>query len=404
MSSCPPTPLLCRPARKDAPPVHTSLSRGPRRTLYNAPAVFTIRFLQALRWSGLSLWGALLLSLLGGAPRLDLRLLLLTLTPGTAYLISFWRATDSTSSAALRRRWSLGLSASALVLCGVFPSHPLVGALLVAVAGVLPMHLSPGPALAWLGAQAAALFVVLSPSLGTTDAVGDALWALGMQGGLALMMFLVFQHLQVRREWLNLASHLTRQVREAERVRIARDLHDLLGHDLALLGAELEYARTFQDHEAQAAVGRARTIVSRLFTDVRGTVGSLRSAPCGWSEVLRALDVSVPGLRLHLALPPSTPAPGAGAQGALAMVVQEALTNTVRHAGATNFFVEVRQEEAALVLSLWDDGQARGPVLPGHGLRGMRERLEEVGGSLRVSTLGPGNVHVQASVPLEQPA
>lgn len=364
-------------------------------------AVLTLKCLHVLRWAGLALWGALMLSLFSqqGAPPGALRL---TLTPlaCAAYLLSFWRATDSAAASPVRRRWTAGLSACALGLHALFPSHPHVGGLLVAVAGVLPMHLRLAPALTWVSVQTALLLLVLGGSLGAAGALHDAVWALGMQGVLVLLMFAVFQHLHVRREWFNLAAHLQREAREAERVRIARDLHDVLGHDLALLGAELEYARRYQGDEAHQAVGRARAIASRLFSDVRGTVDSLRDAASGWGELLRPLNVSVPGLRLHVSLPPSTPVPGAAALRALAMVVQEALTNTVRHAGAANFFVEVRQEEGSVVVRLRDDGQARRPLVPGHGLCGMRERLEGVGGALTVSTLPPGSVVVQASVPL----
>lgn len=360
--------------------------------------MFTIKCLYLLRWVGLGIWGALMLSLFaGGTPPGDPWLLTLAALACAAYLLSFWRATDSAASFLVRRRWTLGLSAGALVLHGLFPGHPYVGALLVAVAGVLPMHLRLTPALAWVAVQTTLLFLVLEGRLGGAEVREEMVWSLGLQGALVLVMFAVFHHLHLRREWFNLAAHLQRQAREAERVQIARDLHDVLGHDLALLGVELEHARRLRDDEA---VRRARAIASRLFDDVRGTVGSLRVAARGWGEVLRPLDVSVPGLRLHVALPPATPAPEEAALGALAMVVQEALTNTVRHAGATNFYVEVRHEEDAVVVSLRDDGRARGPLVPGHGLRGMGERLEEVGGSLTVRTLPLGNIEVEASVPL----
>lgn len=380
---------------------HTSLKRGVPGLL--ECRVLTIQCLQGLRWLGLGLWGALMLSLftvetLPAGPQ--------PLIPATlacaGYLLSFWRATDSTSSYRVRRRWTVGLSACALTLHGLFPLHPWVGALLVAVAGVLPMHLGPGAALAWVGAQTTLLLVILGWRVGGAGALEDFAWSLGLQVGLALVMFAVFHHLHLRREWFNLAAHLQRQARDAERVQIARDLHDVLGHDLALLGVELEYARRVPGDEADEALGRARAIASRLFQDVRGTVGTLRHAAGGWGELLRPLNVSVPGLRVHVSLPPATPVPESAALGALAMVVREALTNTVRHAGAANFFVEVCQEEDRVVVRMEDDGQARRPLVPGHGLTGMRERLEDVGGSLTVSTLPPGNVQVRASVPLAQ--
>ncbi|WP_102126557.1 sensor histidine kinase [Deinococcus planocerae] len=362
--------------------------------------MFTLKCLHVLRWAALGLWGALMLSLLTGeTPPGGFWLHTPAALACAAYLLSFWRATDSTASYRVRRRWTVGLSLCALALHGLFPLHPLAGAPLVAVAGVLPMHLRLGPALAWVGVQTALLLVILGGRLGGPAALEDFAWSLGLQAGLALGMFAVFHHLHLRREWFNLAAHLQRQAREAERVQIARDLHDVLGHDLALLGVELEHARRFGDDEA---VRRARAIVSRLFEDVRGTVGSLRSAARGWGEVLRPLDVSVPGLRVHVSLPPSTPVPESAALGALAMVVQEALTNTVRHAGATNFFVEVCLEEDRVTVRMQDDGKARQPLVPGHGLTGMRERLADVGGSLTVGTLAPGNVQVQASVPLAE--
>ncbi|UZN03585.1 sensor histidine kinase [Cellulomonas sp. S1-8] len=177
--------------------------------------------------------------------------------------------------------------------------------------------------------------------------------------------------------------------RDAERLRIARDLHDVVGHQLTALALELEIATHTAGDEARTHVVRARGVAKDLLQDVRAVVGELRTAPSGLTEALRDV-LDVPGLDVALDVEPGLPLAEAH-RVVVVRCVQEAATNTLRHAGATHLDVRVARSDdgAATVVEVRDDGGGATAWTPGHGLRGMRERIEALGGTLDVDP-GPG--------------
>ncbi|WP_165962698.1 sensor histidine kinase [Occultella glacieicola] len=181
------------------------------------------------------------------------------------------------------------------------------------------------------------------------------------------------------------AAVLETTSRSAERLRIARELHDLLGHQLTALALELEVAAHRSTGESLEHVARARGIAKDLLTDVRATVGELRDAPIGLEPTLRAIVSDVPGLSVGLSVAEVRPL---DEERALVVVrcVQEILTNTLRHARATRLWIDVRSDEDGLRLSAEDDGSGTGAIERGNGLRGMAERAEAIGGSLALAS------------------
>ncbi len=372
--------------------------------------MLTLKVLRAVRWVSLGGWCWPTFSMLS-RPSLktwawaDMFSRGLPTLSFLVYLLSFWCASDPTRSRAVRQRWSVVLTGAALVLNAAFPSQQAVGALLVAGAAILPMHFNLTHTFALIIAQCALLFAILDVALGSTLAWHDTVWAFGMESVLALGMSFVFHHMRSRQQGFASTAYVMyaaeHRWREAERRRIARDLHDVVGYNLTLLNLELEVARAQQDPTLRASMQRAHVLAARLNEDLRGTVSELRRGAVGWGEVVRPLDVVIPGLTIHLALRTASPL-SEQTTHALALLVQEALTNTVRHAGATHFHVEVGEQGDGVQLRAWDDGAARGPVTPGHGLGGMRERIEAVGGTLTLR-LSPGrSVCVEARVPFAE--
>jgi len=185
----------------------------------------------------------------------------------------------------------------------------------------------------------------------------------------------------------------------AERERIGRDLHDLLGHTLSLITLKSELANKLFERDV-AAAKREMLDVERVardaLTQVRRAVTGIRAA--GFAAELASgkllLESNGVTLRYELA---DVPLP-AEVETALAMTVREAVTNIQRHARATSANVTLTVQGAELQLRIEDDGRGDA-IVPGNGLTGMRERLLAIGAELRVdSQRGKGTVLI-ASLP-----
>ncbi|MFE5815437.1 sensor histidine kinase [Streptomyces sp. NPDC056479] len=203
-----------------------------------------------------------------------------------------------------------------------------------------------------------------------------------------------------------------------ERLRIARDLHDLLAHSITLIGVQTSVAA----HVLAADPERLdREAIAKALDDIAETCRTARGEVRGTLDVLRAPGVAgetrgpLPGLdgvpdlveaarlagaRVESAVRVREAPPVVGA--AAYRIVQEALTNAVRHAGPEPaIHIELYEERGALHLSVTDDGPcpAAGSPSPGYGLVGMRERARSVGGTLDAGPRDEGGFGVSAVLP-----
>ena len=187
---------------------------------------------------------------------------------------------------------------------------------------------------------------------------------------------------------------------DAERERIARDLHDLLGHTLSVIVLKSELASKLADKNPLRAFEEIREVerisreaLSEVRAAVQGYRGSGLSAELARSKV--ALDAA--GVRLILERSPLELPPEA--EAGLSMVLREAVTNVVRQARAKNCTVRLELENGAYLLSVTDDGV--GGLSPeGSGLTGMRERVRALGGELRRE--GEAGTRLSACLPVLQ--
>jgi signal transduction histidine kinase len=197
---------------------------------------------------------------------------------------------------------------------------------------------------------------------------------------------------------------------ELERARVARELHDIIGHGLGVIvlqvGAVRRLLRADQAEERGALEAAERTGRDAL-ADLRRVVHGMRedrpAPPAASLDTLDGLaaqvraaglpvDVHVEGMARPL--PPVL-------EHSAYRVVQEALTNTLKHAGAGRAEVRVRYEDDWLDLSVLDDGQvSNGDGAPGYGLIGMRERASLFGGELEAGPRPAGGFAVHARFPL----
>ena len=167
----------------------------------------------------------------------------------------------------------------------------------------------------------------------------------------------------------------------AERERVARDVHDVLGHSLTVVAAKAELAERLLAQDparARAELLDIQSLTREALTEVRATVAGLRVTRLGDElEAARAALASA-GIAAVVADDPAVVDPRH--RLVLAWVLRESVTNVVRHSGAKR--CEVELSRAGLVVR--DDGRGRAGAPPGNGLRGVAERVRNVGGTLEV--------------------
>jgi two-component system, NarL family, sensor histidine kinase DesK len=170
----------------------------------------------------------------------------------------------------------------------------------------------------------------------------------------------------------------------AERERIARDLHDVLGHTLSVVVLKSELAGKLIGADAERArreIGEVEQIARQALSEVREAIRGYRAggivAEIGRAR--RALDAA--GVRLEWQTPSLRLEPAH--ESVLSLVLREAVTNILRHAGATSCRLELAADGGGTRLTVHDNGRGAGEY-SGNGLRGMRERVEALGGRLRI--------------------
>ncbi len=175
------------------------------------------------------------------------------------------------------------------------------------------------------------------------------------------------------------SAALAETSRSAERLRIARDLHDAVGHQLTALTLELEVASHRPD-EAASHVARSRTIARDLLDEVRAVVSDLRLHPPDLRDAIETIveDIPEPEVRMDI----ESPLP-VDEERVLALVrcVQEIVTNAIKHSAARTLWIDVRHEGDEVVLNARDNGVAHGVVAPGGGLTSIAERAAQLGGT-----------------------
>jgi two-component system sensor histidine kinase DesK len=177
-------------------------------------------------------------------------------------------------------------------------------------------------------------------------------------------------------------DEIERLAKVAERERIARDLHDLLGHTLSLIVLKSELAGKLLDVDPM----RARLEIRDLERVSRNALGEVRQAVRGYragnltAEIARArVALETAGVAVDCEADlTALPAPQ---ENAMALALREAVTNIVRHANATSCRIRVRVSAGQCAMEVTDNG-CGGAAQEGNGLRGMRERAEALGGSV----------------------
>ncbi|WP_051742719.1 sensor histidine kinase [Kitasatospora sp. MBT66] len=290
-----------------------------------------------------------------------------------------------------------------------------VGAVLYTVAAREPRRRSATALGCSLGAVAAAMALVPRPVPAAGVASGIV-----FASSMTTLPWLVGTAVGEQRSYAELAA---RQAVTDERLRIARELHDVVAHHLTVITVRAEVARAVASADPQEA-GRTLAVVGTAgrtaLAEMRRMLGVLRSpgdgAERGSAPGLADLPALADGAgpRVELSVDPHPPLP-AGVELAVYRIVQEALTNVVRHAGSADCRVSLsRPGPGAVEIEVVNDAPPRlaswlPPGLPsqlppwraggGHGLVGMRERAAMCGGTLSAGPLATGGFRVHARLP-----
>lgn len=188
-----------------------------------------------------------------------------------------------------------------------------------------------------------------------------------------------------------------------QRLRISREVHDVVAHTLAVVGVHLNVAVVALDdspEEARAALRTAIAVRNQATRDLKAFVGELRDTPQQGLESVADLVAQARAAGLEVHYEPEGDLDAIPAAQALTAyrVVQEAVINTLRHSDAGRLAIRLQAANRELVVQVADNGSAAADFTVEHGLTGMRERITALGGTLHINA-GHGFA-VEAVLPL----
>lgn len=247
-----------------------------------------------------------------------------------------------------------------------------------------------------------ALSVVAPATVWFRDTDWTATWVTGLTVLLAgFSTYSLHRLLSVAAELDATRNELARQAVETERLRFARDLHDLLGHTLSVMVVKAQAVRKVQATDLAAATEHARDIEHigrRALTEIREAVAGYRATGVVEELDRAALALSAADIALVVHQPPASIPRGIDAL--FSWVIREGITNVIRHSDAATVTVTITVDDTVARLTIADDGRGhRGDLRDGGGLEGLRERAIDIQGNLEV-TDSPNGFTLTTEVPL----
>ncbi|RKT82586.1 Signal transduction histidine kinase [Saccharopolyspora antimicrobica] len=286
--------------------------------------------------------------------------------------------------------------AAVVIALAVYPAATAISALVGSLAGIAAAGLLvvAVPGLPLVAPQTG------SESFETTPITVFAFNAVLISGSWALGRLVRARRAQAAQ----LVELRERQAATEERLRIARDVHDVVGHSLGVIAMKAAVANHLVDSHPAAgreALGTIERVSREALDEIRAVLGALRDRPEEVEFDRLVADVRSAGVDVVLdradlsAVPPDV-------CSSAHRIAQEALTNVLRHAGATRCSLGLAVVPGALSVSVVDDGNGCATATPGHGLRGMRERVALHGGTITAGPEPGGGFAVRARLPFAE--
>ncbi|HEX3424987.1 MAG TPA: sensor histidine kinase [Acidimicrobiales bacterium] len=231
-----------------------------------------------------------------------------------------------------------------------------------------------------------------------------------------LVLYAAAEAIRVRRERAAELEHIReaesrRRVSE-ERLRIARELHDVLAHNISLINVQAAttlHRAERNEERAYEALATIKKVSQETLVELRSLLGAMREvdeqAPRAPVPGLARLDDLVAssaaaGVAAHVEISGTSRPLPAAVDLAAYRILQEGLTNVARHAGTGQADIRVDYGDDEVVLQVDDEGPARGPLVAGTGITGMRERAAALGGELEVGRRPGGGTRLRSRLPL----
>ena len=316
------------------------------------------------------------------------------------FAVSFHVSASVPESARVRRLCMLGLMTLATLTMATLITCPLGALSLVVLASQAALVLSRRQTAVFVATETLVLYAVTAAPEWGEGALSHLLGLVAAEMFAAIAVHLA-RHAAETAHDLGLAnaelrgarSLLEETSRANERGRLARELHDVLGHDLTALGLQLEVATHLPPDRAALHVATAQEVTARLLRNVREVAMELRDGPA--IDLVQALQAlargAAPGLAVHLAKPDDLRVVDGARGHCILRCTQEIVTNALRHARAQNLWITIAVDAGSITLEAHDDGRGATEVRAGQGLAGMRARLEELGGRLSIGVSVPGS-------------
>lgn len=208
---------------------------------------------------------------------------------------------------------------------------------------------------------------------------------------------------RVNAELVSTRELLRESSKAGERIRIAHEFHDIIGHNLTAICLHLEAALHHPSDQARPILEKALGAAKNLLQEARTVVEGLHDGdPIDLRTALKSLRESVPRIALHIEIPDDLRITDGARSHAILRCVQELTTNTLKHSEAGNLWVRIYLERGAIEIEAYDDGSKAQDPKPGIGILAMRQRLEQLGGGLAIDTPRRDGFRVKAWLPLNQ--
>ncbi len=205
---------------------------------------------------------------------------------------------------------------------------------------------------------------------------------------------------RVNADLLATRALLADSARDAERLRVARELHDVAGHKLTAMKLNLRALASDPTLAAREEVRIAQQLSTELLDDIRSVVQAMRdSRGLDLQTAIRALAAPLPRPALALHIEEGVKVDDPAIAESLLRIVQECLTNAARHANADTVTVSLQRRDADMHLHIEDDGKLKGGMREGNGLSGIRERVAALGGELLLGRSPTGGLRLDVRLP-----
>jgi signal transduction histidine kinase len=187
----------------------------------------------------------------------------------------------------------------------------------------------------------------------------------------------------MNRRLISTQALLSEATKQNERVRIARNIHDLLGHHLTALTINLQVASIKSEGEVKQSIEQCHYLAKLLLSDVREAVSDIRNiGQLNLKQALSDIVKQIPNLEVALDIPDELQIDDIHTADALIKCIQESITNTLRHAKGDKLEIALYEQERQLHMRITNNGNVPKHLHLGNGLRGMQERIQALKGKI----------------------